>query len=245
MGWFEKWSNIAAGGIAGWKDGEHLLNHKVAYEFLATHNVPLSPAPRTILVPLCGDSLFVPFAFSRGHRVVAIDLVPVAIQALQKRFPKDTQFSPLAPAPTPDSKVQVTTTTATGDAAEFQPEGGAGAAAATLIAGDFLVPLPKEVLAKGSVDVVFDKDSFGALGPNERARYVPRVREYLKPGGFVLLECKWKDTNRDAGPPYHVSQEMVKAEWVDAGFEVVGHQESFYPLNFDHMKQQCFLLKKN
>ena len=95
----------------------------------------------------------------------------------------------------------------------------------------------------GQIDVVHDKDSFGAIDPSLRDQYVALVRKYCKPGATVLLEAKQGPKMPNPGPPFTVTEEQVKEIWGKYGFELLDYKLDLYPFPGEGVHHQAFLLK--
>ena len=89
MGWAETWSDILSGGNQLWKV-DNVDAKRIALEHILQHHHHHSNEPMHILCPLSGDDPFVHYAWSRGHIVTAIDIVPDALKAMRKLFGSDT-----------------------------------------------------------------------------------------------------------------------------------------------------------
>ena len=112
---------------------------------------------------------------------------------------------------------------------------------ATLYQGDVLHDL-KEL--HGTMDAVYDKDSFGALDKELRKPLCERMHAYLRPGGTVYIEVKNKPEGpgRLQGPPYHVE----KSDLLEAfeGFEYICSLGKVYELSLPGMSQMGHILKR-
>ena len=112
-----------------------------------------------ILCPLAGDDPFVHYAWSQGHDVTAIDIVPDALASMRSQFgdggkkdvvDKDDWSVEEVSDRNDSSKV-------------WKHKSGR----ATLYEGDVLMKRPQLVQ---SFDLVYDKDSFGALTLDMRSK---------------------------------------------------------------------------
>ncbi|HVH46372.1 MAG TPA: hypothetical protein VM925_28720, partial [Labilithrix sp.] len=66
---------------ARWRDGRIGFHEGRANTFLERHVDRLGPAPKHVLVPLCGKAEDMAFLASRGHTVTGIEVVEDAVQA--------------------------------------------------------------------------------------------------------------------------------------------------------------------
>jgi hypothetical protein len=76
-------------------------------------------------------------------------------------------------------------------------------------------------------DVIYDKDAFGAIEPEQRASYVATVGSYLKPGGFLLLAGCRRERDFDQGPPFDVPPSVVTDAW-GAEYKLLETHERLY-----------------
>eukprot|EP01013_Petalomonas_cantuscygni_P039946 TRINITY_DN71618_c0_g1_i1.p1 TRINITY_DN71618_c0_g1~~TRINITY_DN71618_c0_g1_i1.p1 ORF type:complete len:277 (+),score=49.12 TRINITY_DN71618_c0_g1_i1:82-912(+) len=220
-------------------------------------------APLRLLVPLCGDSPVVRRAFERGLHVDACDGTALAVRRNVDTFDKSVTFvkEPLSSdTPDPSSVVYRATGIASPGAVDT-----AARPVVRVFLCDFFsaafhrcIGLPTDTTpadTDGLYDVVHDKDSFGALPPDVRQRYVRIVAAALRAGGAVLLEVKDKrgmaakgGADADAlttGPPFHMTPDAVREEWGAVGLVVEQHWPVLYPLHAPHgMLQQGYLLRK-
>ncbi|KAL3929420.1 MAG: hypothetical protein SGBAC_012217, partial [Bacillariaceae sp.] len=135
MGWSDTWGDILNGGSQRWKVDD-INAKKIALQHIVDNT---TTTPLKILCPLAGDDPFVFHAWSEGHDVTAIDLVPEALATMREQFP-DSWSS----APKED------------DGLVWNHESGR----VTLYEGDMLKKRSELV---NTFDAIYDKDSFGAL----------------------------------------------------------------------------------
>lgn len=225
--WNEVWKDILGGGNKRWKDGEEINNFEVAYNLLVEEGV-LSAAsqPSSIFVPLCGDCRFVHYAHSRGNSVAGLDGVGAALETLRKQFEKGPSFE--------RSDIKEGGVVFTGSDGRIT----------TIQADLFTTPFITELNLERSFDLIYDKDAFGAIPPEDRAAYVKIMSRVCKAGGFVFIEGKFrKEEDPTLGPPFHLVTEEIKKQWGAEGFKVLKHYESLYPLKNPEWRQQGWLLQ--
>lgn len=183
--WAKTWSNILEGGPKRWKV-DNLEFKKLAMAHIQQHVDVLGDAPLKILCPLAGDDPFVQYAWSQGHDVTAIDLVPAAVDVMRQQFGgSDRDWT------RQESEASVI----------WKHAGGR----ATLYAGDMTQKRPE---LKDKFDVVYDKDGFGALPLDLRQSYCQRLSEYCKANAVVYTEVVMHAGGRAVGgPPFHVEKE--------------------------------------
>lgn len=204
--WSTIWTDVEQAPFSLWKSHELLAFDKFHLQLLAT---ALGGAERLtrakIVVPLAGDCLFVKTAVETAQcDVAAIEFVPRACDLLCARFEGTVEFWRSKRA---DDMLLIQ-----GKA----PNG----ADVRIFNGDIMFPLPELV---GWADVVYDKDAFGALLPEQRAAYVALIKTYLKAGGTYLLAGAFRHANQSAGPPFHVDRALVESMFcADASLEIVG-----------------------
>jgi len=226
MTWANTWKDILNGGNKRWKVDDISLK-KQALECICKYSSAIGgksgkEEPKLhILCPLAGDDPFVSHAWRQGHSVLAIDLVPEAIDTLRKNFGE------------PDDQWTVATL---GSSVVWKHKGGR----ATLYAGDMLEKRPE---LENKFNAVYDKDSFGALDKNHRKPFCQRLTEFTREGAIVYVEVKNKDSGKDFGPPFHVEQKDL-IDSFGSCFEHIADLGQIY--NFDGpMQQMGHILQRN
>ena len=86
MTWATTWADILSGGPGRWKVDD-LGCKKQALAHIEQHSS--TEGPMRILCPLAGDDPFVHYAWSQGHDVTAIDIVPAAVKVMRGQFGDD------------------------------------------------------------------------------------------------------------------------------------------------------------
>lgn len=140
----------------------------------------LAPDSR-LLLPLCGKTRDIGWLLSRGHRVVGVELSPLAIDQL---------FRDLALTPTITSR---------GRMQHYSAE------RIDILVGDIFDATPEMV---GTVDAVYDRAALVALPPDLRPRYADHIRT-LSHAAQQLLICFEYDQNSTYGPPFSVTADEV------------------------------------
>ena len=148
----------------------------------------LGEGPHTVLVPLAGKTEDIPWLLSRGHQVVAVELVPHAVAAYHADRGVEAQRS------------------AEGPYEVWRSPG------LTYLQGDIFYLGPAHLLAQdGSpVDRVWDRAAIIALPPELRARYAALLLERLAPGTRTLMVTLSYDQAVMDGPPFSVPDEEVR-----------------------------------
>lgn len=222
--WKDTWSDILNGGPKRWKVDDIEAKQK-ALTHITDATTSSSDTPLRILCPLAGDDQFVHYAWSQGHDVTAIDLVPAALKAMRLQFGENS-----------DEEWSSSTSKTSGTVWKHK------SGRATLYEGDMLMKRPE---LHSSFDVVYDKDSFGALNLDMRKAYCQRLSEFIKGDGVVYVEVKNKESGREFGPPYHVEKNDLMDETSFGGaFDYVKGLGEVYPLNMGGMRQMGHILRK-
>ena len=218
--WSAIWDDIANGGAPRWKAVDAKGIH-IALQHL-TERLPSQTA--RILCPLAGDDPFVHHAWSSGHAVTTIDLVPAAVARMRDQFGTDWTRE---------------------DRADGTVVWVHGSGRATLYQGDMFNILPE---LRGSFDAVYDKDSFGALEKHMRANLCSVVADYTKSGAVVYIEVKEKADDhpqRDAGPPFSVRKEdLMEHSSFGEMFEYVAGLGEVYSVGMPKATQMGHVLKR-
>jgi len=216
MTWEERWET----GQTGWKAEESSRAYEKSYELIAARGLLSQPA--SILVPLSGDGMFSPYAHTKGHSITCFELVGTAVRSLLDRF-ENTANVVLKPVQdTPGLKV-------------FEGQ------RARVYQGDVFVPQESEF---GCFDVIYDKDSFGAIPVERRGEYVALMHKYLKCGGSVFLEGKSRADDQVNGPPFHLTDDIIENIWCAHGFKKLEWLPEIYPISRPNWTQQAFVLVK-
>ena len=186
--------------------------------------------PMRILCPLAGDDPFVHYAWSQGHDVTAIDIVPAALKAMRSQFGDFDDW-------TSESSTRNSVLMRNSETVWKHKLG-----RATLYEGDVIMKRP-ELL--NSFDAIYDKDSFGALTLDVRSKFCERMSEYIKDGGTLYVEVKNKESGRQHGPPFHVEKtDLMEATNFGSSFDYVVGLGEVYPLKIMGVKQIGHMLRR-
>lgn len=149
-----------------------------------------------ILVPLCGKSWDLPWLARCGVQVVGVELAEKAVRALveEHELPHTVRDEGRHRVFVSD-RLQVW-------------------------CGDFF-ELPE---ATGPFDAVWDRAALVALEPDQRERYVDRVRR-LAPGGRLLLNVVDYDPAVMTGPPFAVTADAVRQLYGADRVELVAERD--------------------
>jgi hypothetical protein len=198
-----------------------------------------------ILCPLAGNDLFVKYAWTQGHSVTAIDLLPQAVTSMRKHFSGDDDDDD-----TDWTRKDYAVTTTNSESKEVENGGMVccwqhKSGRVTLYQGDITTSIPE---LHGTFDAIYDKDSFGAIPPSIRSAFCSRMSEYLKAGGILYSEVKFKsddNPDRHTGPPYHLEKDdFMKDEHFGSTFDYVAELGEVYELQRPGAKQMGHILKR-
>ncbi len=143
----------------------------------------LVPAGGLVFVPLCGKSRDLLWLRARGHRVLGVELSPIAV----RDFFAENALTP-----------QVTRQ---GAFERYEADGLA------ILCGDFFDLTPE--LLQG-VTGVYDRASLIALPPELRTRYAGHSAAILPAVAGILLVTMEYPQNEMSGPPFAVREEEVR-----------------------------------
>jgi thiopurine S-methyltransferase len=172
--WHERWRR----GEIGWHQQEinlHLQEHW--------------PPPETtrdtrIFVPLCGKTLDLLWLAGEGHRVLGVEISPIAVAA----FFSENGLDPTVTDEPPFRRYRV-------DEIE-------------ILCGDFFDLAPEQLSGVGAV---FDRASLIALPPKMRPRYARHLQGLLAPETRILLVTLDYEQSEMDGPPFSVTEAEVRA----------------------------------
>lgn len=166
-----------------WEAGETGFHRSRVLPWLEQYWPALDlPPDARVLVPLAGKSLDVAWLASRGHRVLAVELSPIAIREFF-----DTQG--LVPHKHPVA-----------DGTLYQ------AANIDYLCGDIF---GLDATRLDTVDACYDRAALVALPEQARARYITRLYQPLPPGTQILLITLDYPQEAMDGPPFAVPHDEV------------------------------------
>lgn len=137
-----------------------------------------------VLVPLCGKSLDMIWLAGEGHRVIGVEISPIAVEAF-------FQENALRPERTERRAFLVWRQ----DAIELRQ-------------GDFFDLAPEDLV---QVDAIYDRASLIAMPAEMREPYVAHLMRVTPPGTPILLVTLEYDQGEMSGPPFSVSESEVEA----------------------------------
>jgi len=173
-----------------WQDNRIGFHGDAPLPLLKKHWPALGlPAGSRVFVPLCGKSLDMAWLAEAGHRVLGIELSPLAVE----QFFDERRLRP------------------------HIVEGPAGvhytAGAYELVVGDAFA-IPQALLADCAG--VYDRAALVALPPDMRATYADTAWRRLPAGCRGLLVTLEYPQSERAGPPFSVDETEVRARFAGA-----------------------------
>jgi len=168
-----------------WENGQTGFHQGRVMPLLQKHwpGLDLAPASR-VLVPLAGKSLDVAWLASQGHRVLAVELSPLAVE----QFFAEHKLRP-AIRETPEGRL-------------YQADG------IDFLCGDIFDLEPRTL---AGCQAFYDRAALIALTPELRARYLDHVYGNLPAGcRGLLLTLEYPQSEMD-GPPFSVPRAEIEA----------------------------------
>ncbi|MFN2310067.1 MAG: thiopurine S-methyltransferase [Gammaproteobacteria bacterium] len=182
------------------------------------------PAGTEVFVPLCGKSRDVLWLAGRGHRVLGVEISPLAVEAF---FVENTL--PVSVA-------------ALGGFVRHQ------AGEIVLLQGDYF-DLRAADLAE--VRGVYDRASLIALPPALRARYAAQMARLVSPGTPVLLITLEYAQAEMKGPPFAVAAAEVQALFASdfhidtlGALDILAENPRFQARGLSRLQEQVYRLRR-
>lgn len=167
-----------------WQEGRTRWHGNVPNPLLVEYWPAIgAPADARVLVPLCGKSLDMPWLAAQGHRILGVELSPLAIAQF---FAENALEAHTDPAAIPPRHVS---------------------GPIELVQSD-IFNVPPQIFA--SCDAIYDRAAIIALDPAQRQRYARRVYDHLPPGCRGLMITLEYPPEQMEGPPFSVSEEEVR-----------------------------------
>jgi thiopurine S-methyltransferase len=172
--WHQRWQR----GEIGW--------HQTAVNLhLQDHWPPRGvPIGARVFVPLCGKSLDMLWLAGEGHRVLGVEVSPVAVEA----FFEENGLRPATLDEPPFRRYRI-------DEIE-------------ILCGDFFDLQPRHLTDVGAA---FDRASLIALPPQMRPRYASHLASLVSPETSILLVTLDYEQSEMSGPPFAVTSSEVSA----------------------------------
>jgi thiopurine S-methyltransferase len=137
-----------------------------------------------VLVPLCGKSLDMVWLAGEGHRVIGVEISPIAVEA----FFRENALCP--------------------ERTERPGFGVWRQDAIELWQGDFFDLAPEDL---AQVDAIYDRASLIAMPTDMREPYAAHLMRVVPSDTPILLVTLEYDQSEMAGPPFSVSESEVEA----------------------------------
>ncbi|MGE0383737.1 MAG: thiopurine S-methyltransferase [Gammaproteobacteria bacterium] len=167
-----------------WRSSQIGFHRDSVHPALARHFRALAaPAGGTVLVPLCGKSLDMPWIAGRGHRVLGIELSPIAV----REFFAGAGLAPRVRAVEPF--------------VEYEAE------PLRVLCGDFFALGTGHA---GTLACGYDRAALVALPAPMRADYARHLRSLLAGGRLLLVTVEYEQAQMQ-GPPFAVNESEVRA----------------------------------
>lgn len=170
--------------IERWKNAEIGFHRAEVHTFLTRYWPELELAPgSTVFVPLCGKSHDMVWLAGQGHRVVGVELSPLAVDA----FFREQDLT-----------------------AEVRPAGSLAVWSAgpfTIWCGDIFT-LPAEAVRDAAA--VYDRAALVAFPRSLQAKYVETLMSLLPSEAPLLLVSLAYQEGQIAGPPFSTPREQVE-----------------------------------
>ncbi|MCB0713907.1 MAG: thiopurine S-methyltransferase [Ignavibacteriae bacterium] len=136
-----------------------------------------------VFVPLCGKTHDMRWLTLMGHRVIGVELSPIAV----RDFFEEGGIAPVITSEPP-----------------FERWSGGGV---DILLGDFFELRPEHLIGVGGL---YDRASLIALPPELRARYTEHLKDILPPNQRGLLLTIEYDQEEMQGPPFSVDESEVR-----------------------------------
>lgn len=176
--------------LGRWREGRIGFHQDIVHPALERHwgRLPVAAGAR-VLVPLCGKSIDMRWLSQRGHRVLGVELSPLAIKAFVAEQEKGEG----------DEKEGVEHYQRAGLPCTRLGE-------IELLCGDFF---HLDAEPGGELTAFYDRAALVALSSSTRKRYAHRLAELMAPGAPGLLITLSHDGG--SGPPFSVDHAEVEA----------------------------------
>ena len=184
-----------------------------------------SPAPLSILVPLCGKTLDIPWLCEVGHHVVGVELSEKAAKELFQEHSIPHSIS---------------------------EQGGLRLYNATdrslkYFVGDFF-ELSSDL--HGTFDLIWECNSIVAIPMEDRSKYVAKLHSLLKPKGKILMTTWEYDQAEHSGFPFSMPFPVIRELCLDLfdtkELECVDYSNTLFTEQFNLTwgKKPCLLLTR-
>ena len=231
--WHQRWQR----GEIGWHSEE--LNRHLTEHWPRLH----IGAEARVLVPLCGKTLDMLWLAGQGHRVLGVELSPIAAEAFFRDNGLTPQVTDLSPAPFLRFAVDEL----------------------VLLVGDFFDLTPQLAQASldsrgggdgGAIHAVYDRAALIALPPQSRPAYAAHLSKLLRAAGShqepaeSLLVSLDYDQSQMQGPPFAVGDAEVRALFAEAfaieplaSFDALAENPRFRERGLDQLTEHVYRLE--
>ena len=164
--------------------------HQANYNARLTTHWPALDVPKgaTVFVPLCGKSKDMIWLAQAGHKVLGVELSPVAIEAFFQEAAAPYSYRQMSPL------------------SSYEGNG------IRILCGDFFDIDADDLVGTGGA---FDRGALVALPPAMRRRYVDHLLTVLPVRAEILLLTLEYDQARVGGPPFSVQRAEVESLYGD------------------------------
>jgi thiopurine S-methyltransferase len=180
----------------------------------------------TIFLPLCGKSIDLVYLAKLGHKVIGVELSPLAVEAffrensLTYKITQDDSWS---------GKIF--------NCQELPIH---------LLQGDFFsLSNTGKILGPlfQNLDRAYDRAALIALPAELRARYLPQLRKLVPPTQllnfrYLMITLEYGGNRQDLGPPFSVSTDEVALLACDAGLTFSQLKRESHPTNLERFASQ-------
>ena len=171
--------------IERWKIGEIGFHREEVHDFLPRYWPTLGLAPGSqVLVPLCGKSHDMAWLAAQGHRVIGVELSPLAVDAFFREHDLAAEVRPAG-------------TLAVWSSGPF-----------TIWCGD-IFSLPAEAVR--DVAAVYDRAALVAFPQSLQSRYAETLVGLVPAGAPILLVSLTYPEGQINGPPFSTTGGQVEA----------------------------------
>lgn len=170
--------------LGKWESDEIGFHQEAVNEMLRAHWSEVGvPEGASVLVPLCGKSLDMCWLAEQGHRVVGLEISPLACEAF---------FAELGVEPREE---------AIGALRRLS------AGPYRILQGDFFAAGAEDV---GPVAALYDRAALVAMPPAMQAVYVRQLLSLLAPGAVGLVNCLEYPPETMDGPPFCIGEPRLR-----------------------------------
>lgn len=207
-----------------WRENRIGFHRPTVHEALLRFWPTLVNEDARVLVPLSGKSRDLVWLESRGHEVVAAELVEQAVVDFHREQARAYEVTDAAPFRVYRSR------------------------AITTFCGDFFELDPAQT---GAVSAIYDRAALIALAPAKRVEYARHLLKWCAPGvTAVLITCEYPQELR-AGPPFSVDDAEVRAhfgarfaiEFLHSTDLLVENPDHYREFKLPYMRERIYGLK--